>query len=299
MSILQQPNVTICSPFRDSEASIAEYFDRLFNLDYPAKSLRFVAVEGDSQDSTWDDLVKRWEYFDARFNLIKCDTGKPKYGSVVNAERFQVLAQVFNAALDAVDYEWTDYVLFLPSDIRYQPDLLSRLLAHGKDIISPFVWVYLDGRNQFYDIWAFSRDGTSYMPFMHLDADGLKPIQMHTVGGVTLIKADVLKAGCRYTPDEVDRGLCKAAKAKGFTVWADPTTHVYHPPFAPDKPVTSDEMNPNGYFVRVEDWGLTEIYGRDAERVMDAIYKKYGFRPPIAYVRDLIAFMSEFVHDRE
>ncbi len=79
--------------------------------------------------------------------LVTCNTGKPRYGSVVDAERFKTLATVFNAGLDRVDVDWSDYVLFLPSDIQYEPDLLTRLLAHNKSIIAPFV--YLNDR--FYD----------------------------------------------------------------------------------------------------------------------------------------------------
>ena len=53
-------------------------------------------------------------------------------------------------------------------------------------------------------------------------------VELETLGGVTLIDADVLRAGVRYSTINVDRGLCEAARAKGFTVWADPTLHVYH-----------------------------------------------------------------------
>lgn len=284
----QQPNVTICSPFRDSATGIAEYVRQLRLLDYDPAYLHYLCVEGDSKDDTWDELNEWWKR-DARVDLVKCDTGKPKHGSYVDAERFATLATVFNAALDAVDYGWSDYVLFLPSDIRYSPDLLKRLLAVDEDIVSPFVWICLAGGSMvFYDSWAFSKDGIFWgaLSQEYLTAHfGTQPMEMTTVGGVTLIKADVLRAGCRYTPDEVDRGLCKAAKAKGFTVWADPTTHVYHPPFAPEP-----------------DQGLTEIYSRDVERVKGGIQLKYGFTPPDDYVKDLIAFvafMSVFTHDRE
>lgn len=281
----QQPNVTICSPFRDAESYLWEYIRRINGLDYPIDNLRVIAVEGDSNDDTQKHLITFRETSPkGMVMLIKCDTGKPKHGSVVNAERFATLAQVFNAALDAVDLEWTDYVLFLPSDIRYEPDLLKRLLAVDEDIVSPFVWIYINDREFFYDCWAFRRNGSSLgsFPRDQLAQFGNEPIRMDTVGGVTLINTTVLKAGVRYTPDEVDRGFCKWAKREGFHVLADPTTHVYHPPFAPEP-----------------DQGLTEIYSRDVEKVKAGIWEKYRFVPPDAYVKDLIAFMSEFTHDRE
>jgi hypothetical protein len=195
---------------------------------------RRIFVEGDSVDGTWKKLQK-WYPLGSRFTLIKCDTHTPHFGSVVNAQRFRTLATVFNAGLDAVDLEWSDYVLFLPADIHYGPDLLQRLIAHDVDVVAPLVWS--DG--VFYDTWAVGKDGQYFHKFTPAEAKQMfggsasSPtglVEMDTVGGVVLIKASVLRAGCRYTSTEVDRGLCQMAKSKGFRVWLDTQTHVYHPP---------------------------------------------------------------------
>lgn len=220
-------NVTIVSPFRDSAASIPAYVQRVEQLDYPETKLRYVAVEGDSVDHTWS-MLNEWAESRDGVRLVTCNTGKPRHGSVVNAERFATLAAVFNAGLDAVDLDWSDYVLFLPSDIEYSRDLLTRLVAHGKDIIAPFP--YLNGR--FYDIWAFSREGNDFWPYTREQARemfGDKPIQMDTVGCVMLMRYEILFLGVRYTETDVDRGLCAMARALGFTIWADPATEVVHP----------------------------------------------------------------------
>ena len=270
------PNVTICSPFRDAGTAVDDYFERLSWL--AGAGFRYVFVEGDSQDDTYVRLQQR-ALNDNRITLVKCDTGKRRYGSVVNAERFAALATVFNAALDAVDLEWSDYVLFLPSDIHYGPDMLIRLLAHDKDIVAPFVYDAPQGKPVFFDTWGFSWCGKNFGKFHQINAlvaYGGEPIQMDTVGGTVLIAADVLRAGCRYTTDEVDRGLCKMAAETGFTVWADPATSVFHPPLVPK-----------------EDRGLADVYSRDETRVMEAIQSKYGFTPPDTYVRDFIRFVEE------
>lgn len=226
------PQVTIVSPFRDYGVQLPDYVQRVQNLLWPAEALRVVCVEGDSTDDTWARL-QTWALQDRRVSLVKCDTGKPRYGSVIDPERFAALAQVFNAGLNAADLDWGDFVLVLPSDIAYAPDLLQRLAAHSFDLVAPFVWLP-DGR--FYDTWAFGRrvDGVVryYGNFPRGELGrlfGEGPVAMETVGGTLLIRADVLRAGCRYTADEVDRGLCRCAWAHGFKVWADPTTHVDHP----------------------------------------------------------------------
>lgn len=229
---MQPIHVTICSPFRDSASLIDSYMDRLLRMQLASIPVecRRVFVEGDSVDNTWQHL-KIWANDDKRVTLIKCDTHTPHFGSVVNPQRFRTLATVFNAALDAVDLEWTDYVLFLPCDVHYKPDLLQRLLAADKDLVAPFVWTETPPR--FFDTWGFVRLGEEFERFTQADVAGLygtELLAMDSVGGVVLIKAAVLRAGCRYTVTEVDRGLCQMARAKGFGVYADPTTHVRHPP---------------------------------------------------------------------
>lgn len=219
-------NVTVVTPWRQRAGLVAQYQWQMSTLDYPPELLRFVFVENDSTDGTYEMLAD-WAADDERITLLKEDTGRRLYPSIVNAERFEIMAHVFNWGLEAVDYEWTDYVLFLPCDIRFGPDLLARLLAHKSPVVSPFVFQ----NGVFYDIWAFSRNGHNFLPFAegstaHLFGDAL--IEMETMGGVTLIDADVLRAGVRYSTEDVDRGFMTAARAAGFSVWADPTLHVYH-----------------------------------------------------------------------
>jgi glycosyltransferase involved in cell wall biosynthesis len=278
MSISQHVNVTICSPFRDSAAGIAEYIERASSLKRDNIALRFICVEGDSTDGTLQQL-QAWACQCPHVTLVKCDTGKPKHGSYVDAERFQVLAQVFNAALDAVDLEWSDYVLFLPSDIHYQPDLLSRLLAHNVDMVAPMVWQ----DNLYYDTWASRKDGRNWINFTRQWAAanlGNELIEMETIGGTVLIGANVLKSGCRYTPDEVDQGLSKMAREKGVRLWIDPTAHVGH-----NQPVPEEKHIPNG-------GNLASIENLEYETVKAAIFNKYGFTPPDAYIYDFIDFVT-------
>lgn len=218
--------VTIVSAFRDSASHVASYAERILNLDYDPACLRLVCVEGDSVDGTWT-MLQRWASWDRRVILVKCDTGKKRYGSVIHPERFQILAQVFNAGMDAVDLEWSEYVMFIPSDIQFKADLLAHLVAHNKDLIAPFT--FTDDRH--YDLWAMSRNGRDFGWFLEADVPalfGTEPIEMSTIGGTLLMKADVLRSGARYTPEEVDRGLCKMARERGFSCWVDPTLKVRH-----------------------------------------------------------------------
>lgn len=217
-------NITIVTPWRQRRDQIAAYYKRIEALEWPKDNLRFVFVENDSTDGT-PEVLMNWVERDARMTLIKRNMDWPMYPSVVNAKRFEILATVFNWGLDAVDYDWTDYVLFLPCDIRYNPDLLRRLIVHQAAVVAPLVFQ----NERFYDIWAFSREGKNFTPFPRQSVNDMTPlIECETMGCTMLIDADVLRAGVRYSPVDVDRGFCTAARALGYTLFADSKTHVEH-----------------------------------------------------------------------
>lgn len=220
-------NVTIVSAMRDSLPELPAFMTRFYALDYPPAQLRLIVVEGDSVDGT-PAALREWADKEKRLRVVTCNMGRPHYGSVIDDDRFRVLGTVFNAGMDAVDTRWSSHVMFIPSDVRHEPGLLSRLMAHDLDLVAPFFWT--SSGMMFYDTWGFSRGGVHFGNFMRteLPAYGDAPIQMDTIGGCILMRADVLRAGVRYSLEDVDQGLCRAAIAHGFTVWADPTTHIQH-----------------------------------------------------------------------
>lgn len=227
-----RPKVTIVSPFRQNGAAyVEEYFKRAYSLTFQGR-LRWVCVEGDSTDDTLTALQQQ-AADDPRITVVKCDTGKPRYGSVVSEERFKVLAAVFNTGLNAVDLEWSDYGLFIPSDVGYMPDLVDRLVSWQKPLIAPMFWANEGQHGRFYDLWGFCYKDKQFPPYtpawFQEHYPNSEPFECETVGGVILMSRDVLAAGCRYTPEDVDHGLCWAAQAAGFGTWCDPTTHVVHP----------------------------------------------------------------------
>jgi len=227
-------NIAIVSPFRDSEAYITGYIDQIYALDYPPECLRVHCIEGDSTDNT-KQLLADWTIADDRITLIQYDTGKARFDSVVSQDRFKHLAGIFNTCLDtALADDWADYVFMLPSDVAIQPGTINTLVERNKDIIAPMFWKG-DHPNgcRFYDIWGFRMlDGQPLPPnayaYYQANFETEKPVEMDTIGGAMLARRDVLDSGVRYTPEDVDRGLCWTAKANGFSVWCDPQAHAIH-----------------------------------------------------------------------
>lgn len=208
---------------------VDDYFGQAYALTGQGR-LRWLIVEGDSTDDTADRLT-HYALNDSRIRPVKCTTGKPKFGSVVSAERFAHLATVFNSGLASVDLGWSDYVMFIPGDVLYQPDLCDRLIGWAKDLIAPMFWAAEGNHGRFYDIWGFRRNGQPFPPHAPAWYDAnlpAEPVEMDTVGGCIMMRKEVIEAGCRYTAEEVDHGLCKMAQERGFSVWCDPTTHIVH-----------------------------------------------------------------------
>lgn len=217
-------NITIVTPWRQRETLVHPYREQAQSLDWPYGQLRFIFVEGDSTDAT-REMLARWALQDDRVTLLRHDVNAPYYPSVVDSGRFRILAEVFNIGLEAV--EPCDSVLFLPCDIKYEPSLLRKLAETKKSFVSPFVFQ----NGIFYDTWAFQLHGHSIGAFKQartLEMFGHKPIEMESTGCVTLFDYGVISAGARYDSETVDRGFCAAARDRGFKVWADPTTQVYH-----------------------------------------------------------------------
>ena len=227
------PNVAIVTPIRDAAGpQLHALIERLTGLNYKRRNLRFVVVEGDSVDDTWGQLL-RWQTTDPdRVRLVKRDTGKARFGHVVSQERFTHLAGIINAGVEmAIDDDWADYLLAIPSDVDFEPELITRLLIHDKALIAPMFWTAENNTLRFYDIWAFSRDGMNLPPFnftWYQAQFATQPIEMDTVGGCVLVRADLFRQGLRYSPVNLDRGLCEQVRAMGHSIWADPSTHVVH-----------------------------------------------------------------------
>ena len=227
------PNVTIVTPVRERANALPGYFHRIEKIRaaYGENSLRLVVVEGDSMDAT-RSVVADWVAGRWWAELSLCDTGLPLFGSVVDPVRFRGLATVFNHGLQRVHGDWTDYAMLLPVDVSVTPDdfcrLVQRAVSLALNVVSPFVFQGL----AFYDIWAFvGLDGVPFWgfpPSMTGALYGQQPVQMSSVGGAMLFSKAVLRAGVRYDLGDVDRGFCRAAREKGFSVWADPTVMVEH-----------------------------------------------------------------------
>ena len=224
--------VAILSLFRDNEGIyIDDYLARIKSLTY--KEIMVYLVEGDSKDNTLAQLdsIANASANKERFRVVKHDTGRPKYGSVVNLDRFLALGETANAALERIVRDsWADGVLVIDSDLLYPPNIIERLLSTKKDIVAPKI---MAGK-AFYDIWGFRRLDGNHFSSNRNDITESKPFEIYSAGGVVMFPLEAIKQGARYT-DEAIVSLCRECAKLGYSIWCDPSISVYHPlPSAPN-----------------------------------------------------------------
>jgi cellulose synthase/poly-beta-1,6-N-acetylglucosamine synthase-like glycosyltransferase len=107
-----KPSIAVCSLFRDSIDHVHRTF--LERSTWSEDRLFHVCVEGDSTDGTFKALL---QYQSEKVRVIKKNTNKPKWGSVIDSERFRVLAGLWNIAIEAARKFKPDYYFILDGDI--------------------------------------------------------------------------------------------------------------------------------------------------------------------------------------
>jgi hypothetical protein len=74
---------------------------------------------------------------------------------------------------------------------------------------------------------VFRKSGYRYFPFDPPHAHDKKPVQIDSVGTCMLVKKEVFEA-TPYDDPYPHMRFCDESREKGYTVWADPSTSIYH-----------------------------------------------------------------------
>jgi hypothetical protein len=251
--------VLVLTPVKNASRYLQRYFELLSRLDYNPDLMSLGILEGDSDDTTYDDIAAHLPDLRQRMQkvtLVKQDFGQridgPRWAVNVQRRRRETLARARNRLLSETLRD-EDWVLWLDVDlIDYPPDLLRRLMASGKDIMVPRCDLP-DGRD--YDLNSFRFDpakGPAEDPRFLIDGiyqpqagqgraylselAGGQPAQIDCVGGTALlIRADLHREGLIF-PAYSHRGyietegLAMIAKDMGYSCWALPDLRIVHSP---------------------------------------------------------------------
>lgn len=209
-------STVICTPVKDCQLWLQRYLQQLDKLE----ATRIIFSYGQSKDATLD-LLKKWsEVTEHAVEVYREPLMK-------NAPSSAAIGAIYRQFQEKVEDE--EYVLLGDSDImQMPPTLIDTLIAHDKDIIAPYVWtLFHDSPHQlFYDTYVFRYNGLRFHPFRPPLNDGA-PFQLDSVGTCILVKNEPFKA-TPYPLRWPHMKFCNESREKGYEVWADPSTVIYH-----------------------------------------------------------------------
>lgn len=232
-------NVVLASAFRDATPYLGRYFDQVVGLNDALHSaghkLFCLWGEGDSSDHTLTALrAMRWRL---NSQVVDVTHGGRKFGSIVNARRFQQLAHVGNTIWAAIP-ETADAVLWVESDLIWEPTTLLALVEHTAiyPCAAPMILDLLPDTGAqanvtYYDTYGFMRRGIHFTkaPPYHPDLPAVtRMVRMDSVGSCLAMRGAVAK-GLYFPANDVIVGLCAQIREKGESVWLDKQLVVWHP----------------------------------------------------------------------
>ena len=153
--------------------------------------------------------------------------------------RFPVDANRNEHVRTMIDKLDPDYIMFLDADMTFPKDIILRLLADQKDIVSG-MYHYGSSSRGFAPI-ALRKEADSGQRYRIVHYYPDEPFWVDAIGmGAALIKTDVFKSlqfpWFGYQVDEntglnsisEDMQFCQAARAAGYEIWVDPRVKCGH-----------------------------------------------------------------------
>ena len=144
-------------------------------------------------------------------------------------------------AMDALASE-VDYVMWLDSDIVYEPDIIVKLMAHNKDMVTGLYYK----RTPPFTPCIYKLDDNKLVSYLDHPENELFTVEAAGFGCM-LMKTSVIKAvydkfgGCFFPVNGIggeDLSFIKRARECGIEVWCDSSIkcgHVGRQIFYPDK----------------------------------------------------------------
>ena len=246
--------VLILTPVKDGVSHLDTYFRGLERLTYPKSLLSLGMLESDSTDGTYESLVKRIDSVRPLFRAVHLfrrhygfvlPPDVPRWLPQLQVQRRSIMARARNQLLfRALDDE--TWVLWLDVDvIEYPPDIIEKLLATGKQIVTPHCVCTYGGPS--FDRNSWRNHGRYHLQDLRSEGE---LVRLDAVGGtMLLVHADThrdglifppflyglgnpkVRAGQNHWPGEIEtEGLGIMAADAGVQCWGMPHLEIKHHP---------------------------------------------------------------------
>lgn len=230
--------ITIAAPVRNREWILPNYLLRIFEINYPKSLIDLHFVVNDSSDRTFELLNEFKRDNKGLYNNIRIDVinqnvpNDEREFAVRNSHIYKHLSNLKNYIMSKVR---TDKLIFIDTDILVEPNVVTKLLKHGKKIISGLIFNgYLTSNDKPYlypNIMQLDDKGQ----YRHLTNYHVKTAptllcsrlqRVDLTGAIILLDRSVYKSvKYGFHPQGEDAYFCKMAQDKGFELFCD--LHVY------------------------------------------------------------------------
>lgn len=200
-------NILICTIARNVGEKIPRYEAQLRALVEEFKNeyrFKISIYENDSTDNT-KQLLSNIDFSIFEDYSLQIENIRTNYiGSVVSEERVMNLANARNKAIFAKDgslLAWSDYILFVESDIAFNPKDYRPILefkSTGLNDIDILSGVSVADRSRLYDTWATRQNPSQIWGNIYNDPS--RPIMPYysTFNCVCLYKSEPFKKGVQF-----------------------------------------------------------------------------------------------------
>ncbi len=213
-------SVLIGTKVKNGELFLPRFIQQVENLE--GNISRVVVLYADSVDKSFAYL-KHWQ----ETSRHKIEIYKEPY--LPPEERFgHSLARVKQDMQRILKEGNEEYYFNIDSDIVViPPDTITKLMSRNKDLIASMVWTEGRRHKTFFDIYIYRLTECMFHPFHPPGIDQTEPFTVDSVSTCYLAKREVELAG-EYSNPYPPIPFCASLRAKGFMVWVDPQSSVYH-----------------------------------------------------------------------
>ena len=207
---------------------LPKYLSALYDLDYPKENIHLAfLINGKEKDGT-ACIIKQFknehieEYSSIDIFYLKSDYEDNR----MKNRDYDYFAKVRNGFV-AMRRKDDEYIFSVDSDVILEPDTLTKLILHDKDIVSALVCNGEHGPRKFHNIMMEVKDNKNN--YKHIDPTG-ELMKVDVTGACYLIHKDVLNKGVSYEfhRQGEDCGFCKNAQKEGFDIYCDTNIELKH-----------------------------------------------------------------------
>jgi cellulose synthase/poly-beta-1,6-N-acetylglucosamine synthase-like glycosyltransferase len=233
--------ITIAAPVRNREWILPQYLLKIFEINYPKSLIDLHFVVNDSLDRTFDLLTEFKKDNKGLYNNIRIDVVNnnvpedEREFTVRNKYIYKSLSNLKNYIMSKVR---TDKLMFIDTDILVKPDVITKLLKHGKNIISGLIYngyltnkekpylhpnvMRLNDAGQYHHVANYHVKNAPFSLCSRVE-------KVDLTGAIILLDKSVYKT-IRYGfhPQGEDAYFCKMAQDNGFELFCDLFAYSQH-----------------------------------------------------------------------